>query len=104
VARDQHAVFRDDDVGLDHIGAHRDRKCIGFERLFGDVARGAAVRNHDRGLALQGLERGRRRCVVVATAASGERESDRERQRKAAEAIDVEFGHKYSESRQSGRL
>ena|GEM_PF-229922 len=76
VARDQHAVFRDEDVGLDHVGAGGEGERIGLERFSRVVGRGTAVRDHqrllsvERGVALGG---GASVVVVVAAARGGER-------------------------------
>ena len=54
VARDEHAVARHDEVGLDHVGALRDRERVTFQRVFRQVAARAAMRDHQR---LRAIER-----------------------------------------------
>ena len=48
MAREQHAVFRRDEIGLDEVGAHLDGQAIGLERVLGPMTAGAAVRDEDR--------------------------------------------------------
>ena len=48
VARDQHAVLRRHEVGLDVVGAHLDRQTIRLERVFGTIPARAAMRDHER--------------------------------------------------------
>lgn len=71
----QHAVLGDDEVGLDRVGAHRERTCVRLDRLLGVVRRGAAVRDHER---RPGVERGQcgRAAVVPSAAGDDERGSE----------------------------
>ncbi len=48
VTRDQDAVFRRDEIGLDEVGAHLDRKAVGFQRVLRPVPARAAVRDDER--------------------------------------------------------
>ena len=45
VPRNQRAILRGDDVGLDHVGAHVDRQRIRLEGVLRPMAAGAAVRD-----------------------------------------------------------
>ena len=56
VHRDQHAVLRQLQVGLDVVGAELDRELVAAERVLGQVAAGAAVRDDDRRVAVQLLQ------------------------------------------------
>jgi hypothetical protein len=58
VAVDHHAVLGQHEVGLDEVGALLDGRLVGFEGVLRQDARGAAVGDHQRLGAGQGLEAG----------------------------------------------
>ncbi len=45
---DQFIVPCGDDILLEVIGSHGERQGLGLDRMFGQVARGTAMRNDDR--------------------------------------------------------
>ncbi len=53
MARDQHTVLGDDQIGLDEIGAHFDCQLVAFERVVGQVAGGPAMADHQGALAVE---------------------------------------------------
>ena len=56
VAGDQHAVLGDHEVGLDDVGATGNGDAVGFQRVLGAQAAGAAVADDQRRLAVEGVE------------------------------------------------
>jgi hypothetical protein len=48
VARDEYAILRHDEIGLDVIGALLDRNEVRGERVLRNVAAGPAVTDHER--------------------------------------------------------
>jgi hypothetical protein len=48
VPRDEHAVLRAHEIGLDDVRAHLDREGVGLDRVLGAVPARAAVRDDDR--------------------------------------------------------
>jgi hypothetical protein len=53
VAGDQHAVLGGHEVGLDEVGPHLDGEAVGFQRVLGQRAAGAAVADHQGRLAVE---------------------------------------------------
>jgi len=69
VARDEHAVLRADEVGLDVVGAHAGGEFVACERVLGTVARRAAMADDERlGVVVMTVA-----AVVIAAAAVSER-------------------------------
>jgi hypothetical protein len=60
MSRDEHAVLRHYEVGLDEVGALLDGKAIGRQRVFGPVGAGAAMADDERRLAVKRRKAGLR--------------------------------------------
>lgn len=48
MARDEHAVFRRNQIGFDGVDAHFDGVCVGLDRVFGQIAAGTAMGDDER--------------------------------------------------------
>ncbi len=48
VPSDEDAIAREDEVRFDEVCPHVDRQIVGGERMFGPIAAGTAMRDHDR--------------------------------------------------------
>ena len=84
MAGDEHAVLGGDQVHLDHVGAELDGAGIGLQRLLGQVAGGATVRDHQRRLAVEGGNAAR---AGRGAAAGGEAERAGERSQGGGGAV-----------------